>query len=131
MTHPEDAHLDPWHWLVVRPNGEEIEEYTEAGHANFSKTIEGPVEKIALLPAHPDIYPGLQPVVLLVPEGSRPIVFRSRQAVVINDPDQPIPEHVRITGIGWQKTIAGRNQQTLIALYDDGSMTITDDRARV
>jgi hypothetical protein len=104
-----------------------VSEYTDAGHANFSKEIEGGVATIALLPQRE----GLQPVVLLVPADARPIVFRSRQTVYINDPDQPIPDHVRITGIGWQKTIAGQNQQTLIALYDDGSMTLTDDRQRI
>jgi hypothetical protein len=129
MTHPLDVHVDPWHWMLIRDdeNATIVNEYTDAGHANFSEEIKHPIKTIVLIPQRPD----LKHVVLLVPEDARPIVFRSRQAVLINDPDGPIPEHNRITGIGWQKTIDGRNHQTLVALYDDGSIVLTDDRQRV
>ena len=129
MPHPLDVHEDPWHWRVIYAdeNRTIVNEYTDAGHANFSKAIEQPVSVIILVPQRPH----LNDVVLLVPVGSRPIVFRSRQAVMVNDPNEPIPDHKRITGIGWQKTVDGRNEQFLVALYDDGSMVLTDDRARV
>lgn len=130
LTYPEDTLDDPWHWLVIHRDDWQVPEYDEESgqHHDFAVAItEAPVQAIVLIPQRP----GLQPVVLLVPADARPIVFRSRQAVAVMHPDNYTPPHIRITGIGWQKTIAGHNEQTLIALYDDGSLVLTDDRKRV
>jgi hypothetical protein len=68
--------------------------------------------------------------------GVRPILFRTRAVVARLDPSAPDPElPPRMTVVGWQRTVgrgrgkSARNMQTLLALYDDGSMILTDDRA--
>ena len=130
LTYPEDNLDDSWHWLVIHRDDWQVPEFCEESgqHHNFAVAItEAPVQAIALIPQRAD----LQPVVLLVPADARPIVFRSRNTFLIFDPDGPVNDPPRITGIGWQKTIDGRNEQTLLALYDDGSMVLTDDRQRV
>lgn len=126
----EDPFDDPWHWLVIHRDDWQVPEFDEetGQHHDFAVAIsEAPVQYVLLIPQRP----GLQTHILHVSPDMRPIVFRSRQAVGVLDPNGYIPEHVRITGFGWQKTIQGENVQSLVALYDDGSLALTDDRKRV
>lgn len=129
----DDVYNDPWHWLVVHRDDWQVPEYDEESgqHHNFAVAItEAPVEKIALIPQ----WPGLQPFVLLVPPDARPIVFRARSVTYL-------PYHIEgqedsfntrlFTGFGWQKTINGHNEQCLLAIYDDGSVVLADERDRL
>jgi hypothetical protein len=127
-----DIHGDPWHWLVVYADGKPLQEYdADTGQPRaFAAALAGVAE-------HGDIHTlvmapqrvGLQSYVVLVPEGARPILFRRRALPVILNPDAPAPElPPRLTVVGWQQTIARRNYQSLLALYDDGSAILTSDR---
>jgi hypothetical protein len=136
-TYPEDVYFDPWHWLAILENGEEVEEYCPetAEHRNFAATVARGVTKLALLPAYPDRYPGLQPLVVLVPPGGRPIVRRVRQSYGILNPSGHFATDPRVTIVGFQQTVkigrGVRNTQALLALYDDGSIMVTHDRANI
>jgi hypothetical protein len=130
---PEDNMFDPWHWLAVYANGETMSEYCEetGEHRNFALIVACPPQTLALIPQYPERYGALQQVFVMIPDGARPILFRKRQAYEIHDPNGPVAQDPRTTVVGWQNSSNGRNQQCLMALYDDGSMILTDDRSRV
>lgn len=131
---PEDTLFDPWHWLAIgtEPDGAsewQMHEYEpDTGvHRPFAQALEhlGRLTKLVLLPQYPDRYPGLQPLVCLVPDGAHAVFWRRRSLPIILDASAPDPEPApRITGIGWQHG----SVQSLIALYDDGSAVLTADR---
>jgi hypothetical protein len=129
----EDICEDPWHWLVVHREDWQVPEYDEetGQHHSFAVAIsEAPVERVVLVPKKP----GLPPFTLLVPQDARPIMFRARMATALmfryEGQDEALPVRL-FTGFGWQKTINGHNEQCLLAIYDDGSVVLTDDRKQV
>jgi hypothetical protein len=130
---PEDNMFDPWHWLAVYANGETISEYCEetGEHRNFALIVAHPPQTLALIPQYPERYGALQQVFVLIPDGAQPILFRIRQAYAILDPGAPVAQDPRATVIGYQQKIGRRTVKTLLALFDDGSCVLTDDRKRL
>lgn len=134
-TLPEDTLYDPWHWLAVgvEPDGVtawQMHEYEpDTGvHRSFAAALEhlGAISKLVLLPAYPQRYPNLQPVVVLVPQGARAVFARRRSVVAVLDPDAPVPEpNARITFAGLS---VNGSDEYLVALFDDGSAILTSDR---
>lgn len=60
--------------------------------------------------------------------GMRPIFFRRRYLTVATDNEQTL--NGSVTFVGWQKTVAGRNVKSFVAILPDGSLLLADhDRA--
>lgn len=133
---PADDRFDPWHWLAIgiEPDGKggvtdwQMHEYEpDTGERRVwaqATKHRGTLTKLVLLPAYPDRYPGLQPVVVLVPRGAKAVFARRRDAYEISDPTGPINVLPRIHYAGFRRG----KYEYLLALFDDGSCVLTDDR---
>ena len=119
-----------WTWVVLYNDGTEL---TEDQAGGFGAVDISRVETL-VVQDRKDIT-----VNYAVPirEGMRPIFFRRKRQIVINDPTQvPIEffgtdgefnsSYLFATVLGWQKTLNGRNVKSLIWLMHDGSVAITD-----
>lgn len=130
---PADTLYDPWHWVAVYDSGEHLCEYSpETGeHRPFALALEhlGRITHVVMQPQYPDRYPGLAQFVVAVPADARPTFGRQREAYVINDPDGPLNVKPRVTLIGWTRGKGRKPQQSILALYDDGSAILTADRS--
>lgn len=67
--------------------------------------------------------------VVPVSHDRRVIFFRRRRIETTMDGDEI--GRSTVTCIGWQKTTHGRNTQSFLFLFPDGSSVLTDDRSAV
>ncbi len=57
--------------------------------------------------------------------GQRPIFFR-RRSIALDPETHGEANRSTITVLGWQKTVEGKNVKSFAALYEDGSVLISD-----
>lgn len=72
---------------------------------------------------------GERSYVVPISPGIRPIFFRRRRIETTMDGAEV--GRSTITCIGWQKTERGRNVQSFLFLFPDGSSVLSDDRNAV
>jgi len=117
---------DDWAWRAIYVDETHLDEVDAAGTEHgFAEVDQGRLVAFALLPRRAGLP---TPVVRLDPaSGQRPIFFRTR-LVDVNPQTGAESNQRTITVLGWQRTVEGRNVQSLTALYDDGSAVLVDDR---
>lgn len=119
-----------WTWTVLYQDGTELTEEQAGGFGNVE------IERVRVLVVSDRNDPKTQ-FAVHISEGMRPIFFRRKRQLTINDPSAVPIEYFMADGelcttitfatvLGWQKTLNGRNVKSLTWLMHDGSVAITD-----
>lgn len=119
-----------WTWVVFYNDGTELSEDQAGGFGAVD------IPRVATLAVFDRDEPTVNYAVP-IREGMRPIFFRRKRQIVINDPTavpvEYLNENNEVTQmitfavvLGWQKTVNGRNVKSLIWLMHDGSVAVTD-----
>jgi hypothetical protein len=87
------------------------------GHAEFP-------EDVALIRLMPQAA-GFQPVTVTLPEDAR-LIFRRREGEHKNM-NAGGTRYSTITLVGWQRRVGERNEQSVLAVLEDGSITVADN----
>lgn len=117
---------DAWHWRAVYRDGEVLDEYLPDGSgktAGFAAVDRGRLAVLLLVPQRP----GLATIHVPVPEDDptfEPIFFRQRTKRVDPVTMREVGQG-SITVLGWRRGDA----EGYAALYTDGSIMLTHDRA--
>lgn len=114
---------DRWLWKAHYSDGAEHSEKADDGTVRgFASVDQSRLVALEFVPADGE-GPG---VCVQLPEDARPILFRRRHvhANIVTEESWP---GETITCLGFQKTIKGVNQKAILALYEDGSILLTDD----
>jgi hypothetical protein len=118
---------DHWHWLARYSDDSEWHEYAPDGTSRGWRSIDQRrLVAFELIPQYPEL-PGFSLLIHELPAGARPIFFRRRRITQGDAALGTTPRLVTIHVIGWQRTVDGRNEKLLTAIYEDGNYGITDD----
>jgi hypothetical protein len=113
---------DKHRWLAHYSDETTLAEHDESGRAvGFAAVDQSRLVALEYIPVS-----GEGGATVRLPAGARPILFRRRHVHASVIEETSVVGHV-IEVIGWQMTIDGTNVKSLLALYDDGSVLLTDD----
>jgi hypothetical protein len=115
---------DLWSWMVVYRDGSAVYECQgeSAPHAAWKDVNDRLVAGLALIPRQA----GLQQVVVHVPEGAVPVLFRRRQ-IELNMASGEQTGRQTIHCLGWE----GFHNASYVFIFQDGSTLLTSDRNAV
>jgi hypothetical protein len=119
-----------WKWAVIYKDGSE---YVEEENVGFGTINLAEVQTLVVFDEHNHT----TQFAIALKDDMRPIFFRRRRQLQLNDPNTvPVgyvhengelkDNYIFATVLGWQKTVNGKNVKSFIWLMHDGSVAITD-----
>ena len=111
-----------FYWKAIYDDGTELKQYKVDGSKNKYPDINRDrLAKFVLCQVNSD-----EPTVVVhITEGMR-LVCRQRVALTFGSTDLAVKNTVRVWLVGWQKLVEGRNVQTVMAVFPDGHIEVTD-----
>lgn len=115
---------DAWTWIACYDDGSSLMEIEPDGTEHGFAEVD--LARLSAFVLNP-MRDGLPAPIVKIDRasGQRPIFFRRRTIAL--DPALGTEEkRSTITVLGWQKTVEGKNVKSFVALYEDGSVLISD-----
>lgn len=118
-----------WHWRAhySEDGSSYLDEYDADGTQHGFAEVD--IARVVVFELRP-VSPGLPPVLVKIGRQSRPIFWRTHITSVNPQTGEQVGQ-MTITVAGWQRTVNGRNVQSLTACYPNGAILCVDDRSKI